>query len=140
MQRLSAIATWVIVALAVVVVAAAVYVIGRHDPVRHAGQSVSVPTPSDGIDATSARATSPAARPRGTIAFLGDDWTSGVGALPPSKRFSTLVAHSLELTQRNFGVAGTGYAKSSDSGGSYLTRVAAVVASDPDVVVVSGGR
>jgi lysophospholipase L1-like esterase len=92
------------------------------------------PPASLGIDATSST------RPGPVVAFLGDDWTAGIGASSTGKRFTSLLAARLGIVERNFGVNGTGYAKSSDSGGPYSSRVDAVVAAAPAVVVVSGGR
>jgi lysophospholipase L1-like esterase len=74
------------------------------------------------------------------VAYLGDDWTAGRGASSRAKRWTTLLSKQLGVSERNFGAAGTGYAKSSGHAGSYRSRVAAVVAAHPDVVVVSGGR
>jgi lysophospholipase L1-like esterase len=76
------------------------------------------------------------------VAYLGDDWTVGTGASQKSKRFTTLVSKQLGVTPRNFGVDGTGYAKSTDSTApnNYDARVDEVAAAHPDTVVVSGGR
>jgi lysophospholipase L1-like esterase len=95
----------------------------------------SSPSASLGLGATSS---APGGGP--LIAFLGDDWTAGTGASARTKRFSTLVCAQLGAQEKNFGVDGTGYAKTSADGGPYATRVAAVVAANPQVVVVSGGR
>jgi lysophospholipase L1-like esterase len=95
----------------------------------------STSTASLGVEGTSAsRSGGP------LIAFLGDDWTAGDGASATSKRFTTLVCAQLGAREKNFGVAGTGYAKSSVAGGPYETRIAAIVAARPQVIVVSGGR
>lgn len=146
MHRLSTIATWSIVVLAIIVFGAAGYVVHASDPVRGGGRALPVPS-TEAVNGSEAPGSTPASTPgstdtagRGTIAFLGDDWTAGVGASTSGKRFSSLVAASLGLQERNFGVDGTGYAKSSAAGGSYEKRVSDVVASHPDVVVVSGGR
>ena len=135
MQRLS---TWSLVIVAIAVFVAAGLVVAKSDPVPHAGKALLPPSTS--TPRTSPSATSTGVADRRSIAFLGDDWTAGVGASSPARRFSTLVAHALGLQQHNIGADGTGYAKASDSGGRYLTRVSAVVRADPDVVVVSGGR
>lgn len=138
--------------LAVVELAAAVYVVTHNDAPKHkvtrsaAAQQQPGPVTSTsssssaslGIDATSASRGS-AAGPV-VVAFLGDDWTAGTGASHKRKRFTTLLASALGVDEQNFGVDGTGYAKPSDSDGAYRSRVAAVVAADPQVVVVSGGR
>jgi lysophospholipase L1-like esterase len=130
---------------AVVDLAAAVYVVrANHAPSSSAApppavqvtSSPATATGSLGVDATSA--TQAAGDP--VIAFLGDDWTVGVGAGRRAERFSTLLCRQLPARERNFGVPGTGYAKTSDAGGAYQARVEAVVAAHPQVVVVSGGR
>jgi lysophospholipase L1-like esterase len=88
-----------------------------------------------GIEGTSA---SQPAQP--VIAFLGDDWTAGTGASAKAARFTTMVCAQVGAREKNFGVDGTGYAKSSAAGGPYESRIAAIVAADPQIVVVSGGR
>lgn len=136
--------------LAAVVFAAAVYVITNNKAPADRGaapgsNAAQLQTPTNspsataslGVDPTSATSTS-AASPR--IAFLGDDWTAGSGASAKTLRFTTLLCARLHAVERNFGVAGTGYAKPSSTGGPYRSRVAAVVAADPQVVIVSGGR
>lgn len=137
-------------ALAVVDVAAAVYVIANNHAPTH---SLAV----DAVDATaptqtgppSSTVTTPTATSRsastssGTepvVAFLGDDWTRGAGATAKSKRFSTLLSQQLNFTERNFGADDTGYAKSSDTAGPYSSRVAAIVGAKPQLVIVTGGR
>jgi acyl-CoA thioesterase-1 len=141
--------------LAVLVLGAAIYVVTHNDApssggipagsvAAHQTQVTTAPqttppgTPSLGLDATSASSAGAGAEP--VIAFLGDDWTAGTGASAKAKRFTTLVCAQLHAHERNFGVDFTGYAKSSDSAGPYLDRVDAVVAANPQVVVVSGGR
>lgn len=104
-------------------------------PVRATSTSSPASSPSLGIEGTTA---SQPAEP--LIAFLGDDWTAGTGATGRPKRFTTLVCAQIGAREKNFGVAGTGYAKSSASGGAYESRIAAVVAAHPQIVVVSGGR
>ena len=145
MQRLS---SWLIALLALAVFAAAGYVVTKNDPVPDAGQVLPVP----GVSTSAAAGTAPVPEdptdPGGTssgsagrvVAFLGDDWTAGVGAGTKTDRFTSRLADSLGVTEKNFGADGTGYAKSSGADGAYDSRVAAVVAAQPDVVVVSGGR
>jgi lysophospholipase L1-like esterase len=74
------------------------------------------------------------------VAFLGDDWTAGIGASAKAKRFTTRVCAQLQVTERNFGIDGAGYAKSGAGGDDYRSQVAKIVAADPAIVVVSGGR
>jgi acyl-CoA thioesterase-1 len=142
-QRLS---SWLIALLALAVFAAAGYVITKKDPVPDAGAVLPVPGVSAGA-ATSPAGASPApsggsSSPsvRRVAAFLGDDWTAGVGASTRAKSYTRLLAGRLNLSEQNFGADGTGYAKASGSAGAYDARVDDVVAAKPDVVVVSGGR
>ena len=127
--------------LAVVEIGAAVYVVHDTHSSKHpvaqpaVRSSAAIHTPSLGIEGTSA---SQAAQP--LIAFLGDDWTAGTGATGTAQRFSTMVCAQLGAAEKNFGVDGTGYAKSSAAGGPFETRIAAIVAADPQMIVVSGGR
>ena len=138
----------VLAVLAVAEIGAAVYVVRNNNasnsaaapppPVRTTTTTTTsspAASPSLGIEGTSA---SQAAAP--VIAFLGDDWTAGTGASAKATRFSTVVCAQLGAREKNFGVDGTGYAKSSADGGPYETRIAAIVAAHPQVVVVSGGR
>jgi lysophospholipase L1-like esterase len=133
----------VLAALAVVEIVAAVYIVGHNStsqPVAAAG-TTPVPTktskpPGLGVDATST-SRAPASL---LIAFVGDDWTAGIGASGKAKRFTSLVAQQLGVAQRTFGVTGSGYAKPGIDGTTFAGRVAEVVAAKPDVVVVSGGR
>lgn len=124
----------VLVALAVVALAVAGYVLDHHDRVPHAGDLLALPSQSASV------AQSAAARNRPVVAFLGDDWTAGAGASKQAKRFTTLLSQQLGIDERNFGVAGAGYAKPSPAGGTYASRIRSVVAAHPQVVVVSGGR
>lgn len=138
--------------LAVVELAAAVYVVAnnkapkeqtpspaaQHQPTSVVTRPSTSSSPGLGVEATNASRGSSSGQV--VVAFLGDDWTAGTGASRRAKRFTTLVSSALGVTERNFGVAGTGYAKASDIGGVYGSRLAAVVAADPQVVVVSGGR
>jgi lysophospholipase L1-like esterase len=126
-----------LVALAVVVFGAAGYVIAHRDTVPNAGRLPSLPPALTSVVPTSAVASSAAAP---VVAFLGDDWTAGIGASKKAKRFTTLVSDRLHLVEKNFGADGTGFAKSSSAGGAYRSRVDDIVAAHPDVVVVSGGR
>jgi lysophospholipase L1-like esterase len=140
------------VAAAIVVLAAAGYVLADHGSVPDAGATPGytaarhTPAASATVPQTGShgRATSPAggANARSgapVVAFLGDDYTTGAGASSRAKRFSTLVSRQLGVVEKNFGLADAGYAKSVN-GQTYADRVAAVVAAHPDVVVVSGGR
>jgi lysophospholipase L1-like esterase len=129
--------------VAVAMFAFAGYVLVHDDAVHRAGRIPRLPA----AETIAPPGTSPSGStaPSGSpliTAFVGDDWTSGVGASDPSKRFTTLVSAALNLDEKNFGVAGSGYARpgTSEDGGDYASRVADVVAAHPDLVVVSGGR
>jgi lysophospholipase L1-like esterase len=135
-------------ALAALELAAATYVVTHNNaPKTNVADSPAAvqtqPGPSGSGTSSFGIAGSSASRPgagRPVVAFLGDDWTAGIGASAQGKRFSTLLARRLQVKERNFGVDLTGYAKSSDTGGPYRERLAAVVAAHPVMVVVSGGR
>lgn len=85
--------------------------------------------------------TSVASVERPEAAFVGDDYVEGAGATTPARRWSTLVADQEGLKELNFGQSGTGYVNPGEQvGESPLSRrVDAVIASRPDVVVVSAG-
>ncbi len=75
------------------------------------------------------------------VAFLGDDFTDGAGATSAATRWSSLVSEHYGWDEQNFGVAGTGYSTGGTAGGKpYTARVAALVATTPVIVIVSGGR
>ncbi len=140
--------------LAVLVVGAAVYVIANNKAPESQRQpaaagshssTTSQQTPSVTItDGPSSLGIDPTSVGMGgsapTIAFLGDDWTAGIGASAKAKRFTTLVCTQLQVIERNFGLNGAGYAKAGTSGGDYRSQVAKIVAAEPTIVVVSGGR
>ena len=138
MQRLS---SWLIGVLALAVFAAAGYVITKKDPVPDAGTVLPVTAVSDPSSGGSSTASSSQPLACRVIAFLGDDWTAGLGASAKAKRFTTLLAAQLGAEEKNFGGDGSGYATAGSSGdGAYDSRVDDVVAAKPAVVVVSGGR
>ncbi|PZS29905.1 MAG: SGNH/GDSL hydrolase family protein [Pseudonocardiales bacterium] len=74
--------------------------------------------------------------PHLVAAFVGDSYTVGFGASDLSHRWSTLVAQHFGWTEKNFGIGGTGYAAAAPA---YPTRIPAVAAVNPEVVIVSGG-
>lgn len=135
--------TALVVSVAVAVFAVAGYVILRQDAVPDSGQALGVTSlvasaatsPSE-----SGSATTPAtARQRAVVAFLGDDYTRGVGSSSDAQRFTTIVCAALDVEEANFGSAYSGYAHP-DAAGDYASRVDQLVLAKPDVVVVSGGR
>jgi lysophospholipase L1-like esterase len=76
------------------------------------------------------------------VAFLGDDYTGGVGATSPARRWSSLVAGDFGWTEKNFGFGGTGYSTGGRLAGGtpYSARITALVSTEPSIVIVSGGR
>jgi lysophospholipase L1-like esterase len=90
---------------------------------------------------TSTPTPAPSPPPRPTVAFLGDDYTTGVGASRAGNGFVPLLGQALDVPVRTFGAPGAGYARPrGHPRRTYASEVAAVVASKPDIVVVSGGR
>lgn len=81
----------------------------------------------------------PAAAPA-VVAFLGDSYTAGAGATESSSRWTSVLAAANGWVEVNLGEADSGYGTPGGDGRSYADRVADVVAAQPDVVVVSGGR
>ena len=79
--------------------------------------------------------------------FIGDSYTSGVGATTEQKRWVNRVAYAEGWTVLNLGNGGTGYAVSAGLAGCgkeycppYRGVLAELQTLDPDIVVVSGGR
>jgi acyl-CoA thioesterase I len=105
-----------------------------------ASQSVASPAPaSASVPSPVASVSVAPALP--VVAFLGDDFTGGAGASSPATRWSSLVSDQYGWDEQNFGVAGTGYSTGGSAGGTpYTARVAALVATAPVIVIVSGGR
>lgn len=131
---------------AIIVFAAAVYVIGKKDPVPDAGTTPTLPGEHT-ASSSSARGSSGGVpgssvtlNRTAVVAFLGDDYTLGTGASGPGKGFTALLADSLAITDKNFGDNGAGYAKTGRDHKSFADQVGAIVAAKPDVIVVSGGR
>ena len=74
------------------------------------------------------------------IAFLGDSITLGYALEDKSKRYATLVAKNLGMTEENYGITGTLVAKAglnTEDGKDFVTR--AELIDDADVAVVFGG-
>jgi lysophospholipase L1-like esterase len=145
-QRVRRLATVGLIVLALVVFGAAGYLILHNDDVPDAGQTPSLPPALSGSPSLASTGSSPAsvtsaASGKPVVAFLGDDWVAGIGASATKKRFSALVSAALNFEGHNLGANGSGYAASTSShNGDYASRVPAVVALHPQVVVVSGGR
>jgi len=109
-------------------------------PVASASAASTPPIASATSAPPSASATT-TAPPLPVVAFLGDDFTSGAGATSQATRWTSLVAAHYGWDEKNFGVAGTGYSTGGTAGGTpYTARIAALVATAPSIVVVTGGR
>jgi lysophospholipase L1-like esterase len=136
------------------VAAGVVYLIEHDDPIKNAGTtpsdtfSAAPPTrpssslpatdlPRSGAPSSSATTSTPSAT---KITFLGDDYTAGVGANPQSRSWTQLVGKQLHAEVTVVGESGAGYAKKSGNGKTYSSLLDKVVASAPDLIVVSGGR
>ena len=151
--------TALLIALTAAVMGGVVYVLGHNTKVPQAGQtpgftppvtqpitstettpSTSPATPvSSGVAATTSSSSS-TAHTTTLIAFLGDDYTHGLGGSGGSATFPALIAMALNVRQQSFYLDNAGYAKSGNNGKTYADLVSAVVAAHPDIVVVSGGR
>jgi lysophospholipase L1-like esterase len=128
---------------AMIVLAAAAYVVHSRTKVPTAGQTPGVVPLSStvaSVTPTPSPSPSPSPQPQVTVAFVGDDYTTGVGASSPAKGFVPLLAGMLKITPHAFGVPGGGYAKPSSDGQTYVDVLDAVAAAKPSVVVVTGGR
>ncbi len=155
MSDVNRVLTILLLAASVLVAGAVVYVLVHDSPVPQAGETPGFTVspidavPSGTESATGSGAPSSGLSPTGsqsppastaTIAFIGDDWTLGAG-VDKSKRFTNLLAAQLGVQLVVAARDGAGYAKPSPaSGDTYRDLVDAVVAKNPDIVVVSGGR
>jgi lysophospholipase L1-like esterase len=93
---------------------------------------------------TAAAAQTPApepATPRPVAAFAGDSYAEGSGATSARLRWSSRVARQMGWRELNFGQGETGYVDQGEppDTAALPQRVPAVVAADPDVVVVWTG-
>ena len=98
------------------------------------GSSTPAPTGSASFSSSADAASST------LIAFVGDDYTHGVGSSGPATTFPQLVSAALKVPVKTFYSDDAGYAKAGSSGQAYADLVSAVVAAHPSIVVVSGGR
>lgn len=74
-----------------------------------------------------------------TVVFIGDSYTSGVGASSQTSRWSTKLAQDFGWNEVNLGAGGTGYFNDGPSR-NYSGAIARAAAAKPAVVIVSGGR
>jgi lysophospholipase L1-like esterase len=135
------------VVAAIIVLAAAVYVIHSRTKVPTAGQTPGVaplasalPALTPTHSASPSPSPSPSPQPKQVVAFIGDDYTTGVGASSPDKGFVPVLAGKIGISAHAFGVPGGGYAKPNSDGQTYVDLLDAVAAVKPAVVVVTGGR
>src|SRR5450631_727254 len=106
----------------------------------------SVPRPS--ASASPTPSLSPSAHPKSSppthpvVAFLGDQYIAGDGATSRTMRWTTLVAADFGWTEKDFAFGATGYSTGGKlpGGTPYKSRVAAVAAAEPSIVIVAGGR
>jgi acyl-CoA thioesterase I len=122
------------------VAAAVVYVVRQHDPIPRAGQALGYSLSADGPSHDPGTSPAPTPAARVTVAFLGDDYTGGAGASSARAGWTAQVATALHLDATIVAEKGAGYVQRGVDGNSYQGLVDKVVAADPDVVVVSGGR
>ncbi len=131
------------VVAAIIVLAAAAYVVHSRTKVPTAGQTpgvVPLSSPAPSVTPSASPSPSPSAQPQLVVAFIGDDYTTGVGASSPAKGFVPVLAGQLKIAPHAFGVPGGGYAKPSSDGQTYVDVLDAVAAIKPSIVVVTGGR
>lgn len=133
---------WTVLLLActVVVAGAVVYVMRQHDTIPLAGQTpgYSLPADAPSSDPVPSSATVPAAPLK--VVFLGDDYTGAAGASSPREGWTARVATALHLDATTVAETGAGYVQQGVDGHAYQALVDTVVAAEPDLVVVSGGR
>lgn len=125
----------------VAVAGAVFYVVRQHDPIPQAGQAPGYSLPAGGPSSDPVTASqTPAPSRRAKVAFLGDDYTSGAGATSPRAGWTAQVATALHVDATTVAENGAGYVQQGVDGDAYAALVDKVVAAEPDVVVVSGGR
>lgn len=115
---------------------------------RSQGSGTSAPrSPGTSTSPTVSATPSPSATPRtGSVVFLGDSLAEGKSASVPAKRWTSLLAAGLGLTEVNLGHAGTGYVRVGSSGScgakpcpNFEGIVPQVAVSKPVAVVLTGG-
>jgi hypothetical protein len=97
------------------------------------------PSASAQADVAAGGDTSPRTTPA-RVAYLGDSYTVGTGATTAADGWVSLLDDVFGWRGMNLGCGGSGYVSPGGScGKTYDERIADVVASRPDAVVVSGG-
>lgn len=73
------------------------------------------------------------------VAFLGDSFTAGTGAEEKTNRWTSLLSRERGWLELNYGYGGTNYSTGGSlrGGKPYTERLTDLIASDPDIVVVS---
>ncbi|HEY2297666.1 MAG TPA: SGNH/GDSL hydrolase family protein [Jatrophihabitans sp.] len=140
--------TVLLLLLTATVAAGAGYVVTAHDSVPRAGQTPGIRLATDpslpGATPSGSRSSgdpsNSAAAPAPGVAFLGDDYTAGVGASSARNGWTARLARALRVHATTAAQPGAGYAARGIDGGSYQSLVGQVVAAHPGVVIVSGGR
>lgn len=74
------------------------------------------------------------------VAFLGDGYSTGSTLEDESGRWTTLLSSELGWEEENFALDGSGYISAIVQNGNYAGQVESVVAAEPDLVIISGGR
>lgn len=137
----------VVAALAFVTVALFVDSTREEAPDAASVAALTPATSQPPVITTSSSPTTESAAPQLVVAFVEDSYTQGVGAEPSSERWTSLLAASMNWDEHNFGVAGTGYLATAaaevcglDTCPNYQTTVLDAVATNPSIVVISGGQ
>jgi lysophospholipase L1-like esterase len=73
------------------------------------------------------------------VAVLGDSFAAGSGASTSDTGWVRVMAKERDWQVTNLAAPGVGYARARANAGSYVTRVQAVVAADPALVLITGG-
>ncbi len=140
--------TGLLLVSAAVVAIAVVYVVRQHPDIPRAGQAPGFSQPVESTPPTSRSTTTGPTTTAPTttapspirLAFLGDDYTASSGASSPKAGWTALVSAALEVDATTVSADGAGYAQTGSDGMSYQDLISQVVAANPQVVVVSGGR
>lgn len=118
-------------------------------PVAHAAPDDTTGPVAGGAERPEAMTGGAPAAEQATAAFLGDSYTAGIGASEPvaNHRWTHVVADRMGWQEVNLGRGGTGYRTVAANVGcgfdfcpSYIGMLPELTASNPDVIVISGGR
>lgn len=132
---------------AVIVVGFAFVVIKGNNGPAKTGVAAAESAPSAPATISRTASSAPSATPSKvpTAVFIGDSYTIGAGG--GGTKWTTLLAQRKRWREVNLGYRGTGYAQEfhapdcpANGCPNYLQVIDQVVAKNPDIVVVSGGR